>query len=747
MTEKIDDLLELVGQYADPQSVALVERSIALAESVLAKASISHPRIVRNQAIAAAKILAELHVRVESVVAALLVEVPADLCSPEQIIECAGQEVNQLVAGVHEMRALPYLSSENKLSWSEKKRSELYHAFVASLDTPQLILIELAHQLYKLRRLADYFSPEQRSIVFDAMEIYAPLAHRLGIWRIKWELEDRALRFTHPDAYHQIAAELNEQRATREQDVQTTVETLQQQLEENGIEAEISGRPKHIYSIYRKMQRKGVPIEAVYDIQALRVLVDNEATCYRVLSIIHRLWTPIPDQFDDYIANPKPNGYQSLHTAVMDPEGNSFEVQIRTWDMHQAAELGVAAHWRYKERHGSKQAARKKKDLMAEQAIEEKISWLRMLLDDTQPNGRLITHPKPAEKKGDEPIFVFSPGGDVIRLPSGATPIDFAYRIHTELGHRCSGAKVNGNIVPLDYQLSNGDRIEIITQKRGGPNIQWLSKDERFVKTPTARKKINAWFRSQQRKKNVARGHEVLDRELAKVGLKSSVSFDQVAQLFNLENGGELLAQVGGGLISTEKLQAALTSQPRPSQEELAREADEELVSAGDQVKTLIDKTARQEKTLDSDNGEGLLVASIDGVHSRLARCCYPVPHEKIVGYVTRGHGATIHLANCPNIASAESERLVPAAWGKTEKRTYPVMVMVEAVNRRGLMGDIGQAVSKEKVDIHEARVKRRTQWAVFELLLEVTDADQLERVLVKLGKTKDVRTVYRQVG
>ncbi|MBN1318089.1 MAG: bifunctional (p)ppGpp synthetase/guanosine-3',5'-bis(diphosphate) 3'-pyrophosphohydrolase, partial [Anaerolineales bacterium] len=500
----------------------------------------------------------------------------------------------------------------------------------------------------------------------------------------------------------------------------------------------------HIYSIYRKMQRKGIPIDAVYDIRALRVLLKTEAECYRVLSIIHGLWEHVPDQFDDYISNPKPNGYQSLHTAVYYENSKTIEIQIRTLDMHEESELGIAAHWRYKEQNGSTLHVRKKKDLDAEKAIQEKISWLRMLMDDSTENG--VTQKEPVKIKDEEkPIFVFTPAGDVIRLPVGATPVDFAYRIHTELGHRCSGGKVNGKIVPLDHQLVDGDTVEIITRKRGGPNIQWLSKDQRFIKTKEARRKINSWFRSQRRKTDINQGHEILDRELAKLGLKSSISFEQVADSFNLENSDELLVQIGSGAISADKLNAVLTGQARPSKDDLAREADKELVTSEDEIKTLIEKEPGIGK---KPIKQGLLVASTEGLHSRIAKCCNPVPPEKIVGYVTRGHGVTIHVHDCPNVLNEdEKERIIPASWGETDSQSYPVMVMIEAINRQGLLGDIGQAVARENVDISEAKVKKRAHWAIFELILEVSSADQLDRVMQKLSETKGVRLAYRRKG
>lgn len=736
-------LFALLENYANSEDIELVEKAHSLCLDVLNSEDGKTPAL-KTQAISVASILAELETSAESVAAALLIDLPEKTCPESIISERVSPAVADLVAGIKKIRKLPYLNSERKLGWSDKQRSELYNAFVSSLESPQPILVQLAHVLYWLRNLDKVFSIEQREIVFDALEIYAPLAHRLGIWRIKWEMEDLAFRFTNPDEYHQIASALSEKREQREKNVNRFAATLKEKLEEEGIQAQITGRSKHIYSIYQKMKRKGVPIDAVYDIRALRVLVDTEAECYRVLSIIHNLWTPIPDQFDDYISNPKPNGYQSLHTAVLDSNGKSIEVQIRTWGMHEESELGVAAHWRYKEQNGSIIHVWKKKDLEAEKAIQEKISWLRMLIDETSESNNVQKSPVKIIEE-EKPIFVFTPAGDVIRLPIDSTPVDFAYRIHTELGHRCSGAKVNGKIVPLDHPLADGDTVEIITRKRGGPNIQWLSKDQRYTKTKEARRKISSWFRSQRRNEDITQGHEILDRELAKQGLKSSMSFDQVAESFNLDNNDDLLVQIGSGAISVERLQTVLSGQPRPSKDILAREADKELVTTEDEIKTLKEKDGGVGK---KPAQTGLLVDSTQGLHSHLAKCCNPVPPEKIVGYVTRGHGVTIHVYDCPNVLNEdEKERIIPASWGETDSQSYPVMVMIEAINRQGLLGDIGQAVARENVDIYEAKVKKRAHWAIFELILDVTDADQLERVMQKLTETKGVRLAYRRKG
>jgi GTP pyrophosphokinase len=743
---QLNDILNRLRAYASLDEVEQVEKAYRIARRACDAESSRHARVDLAAALGAAHILAELEASVEGVAAALLVNLGEEQCSAEEIGREISGPVSDLVVAVRRMRAAPYLSGENKQTWSDRQRAELYHAFVSTLEGPLPILIELAFQLYALRHLPRRFPTDQREVIFDALQIYAPLAHRLGVWRIKWELEDRAFRFVDPEAYHRIAGILNERRENREESIDRLAAILGKELTKHEIHAEITGRPKHIYSIYRKMQRKGVPLEAIYDIRALRVLVDEPADCYQVLSIVHQLWKPIPGELDDYIANPKSNGYRSLHTAVVAEENRTLEVQIRTYEMHAEAELGFAAHWRYKERGGAKQPSRKKKDLAAEQAIEDKISWLRSLLG-APDNGDLAQieereESDQEERPREEFIFASTPMGDLIRLRTGATPIDFAYRIHTELGHRCYGARVNGRIVALDYQLESGDVVEIITRKRGGPNPNWLSQDNRFVRTKEARKKIAAWFRAQERTRLITRGHEIVDRELAKAGLRSALSFDQVAQYLNAGTADEMLIKIGSDDISVEKLRAAILAGPKPSREERAREADRELVVA-DETKTLIEKKPEAPPV-----EKGLLIASTSGLYSRLAQCCCPVPNEPIVGYVTRGHGVTIHQAECPNVnAGSETARIIPAGWGDTTGQLYPVRVMVEALNRKGLMGDIGQAVAQENVDITEATVKKKTHWAVFELVLEVTDIEQLEHILDKLAQTAGVRSAYRKIG
>jgi GTP pyrophosphokinase len=487
------------------------------------------------------------------------------------------------------------------------------------------------------------------------------------------------------------------------------------------------------------------------------VIVDTEDTegdqtdqagtdaCYHVLGIVHDLWTPIPGQFDDYIAKPKSNGYQSLHTAVIDEGGKTIEVQIRTRRMDKAAESGIAAHWRYKERHKTGPGSRKKSDLVVERAIESKVAALRSLLEPTRDRPTVAPEAEQAEReKAAQPIYVFTPMGDVIRLPAGATPIDFAYRIHTELGNRCQGAKVDGRIVPLNYQLATGERVEILTGRRRGPNINWLSLEQGFIKTQEARKKIGNWFRRQRREKDTAQGHEILERELAKLGVKSSLSFENVARLLRVKRTEDLLAQIGSGEITPEKIRSAIAAAEKPSKEELALAAEEELVSERDESLTLIARPTPETTRVKP----GLLIASTEGLHSRLAQCCYPVPPNDIVGYVTRGHGVTIHLVDCPNVASIKDlGRIVPAAWERDDQHSFPAMVIVEADNRRGLMADIGAAVAMEHTDISEARGKKRTQGAVFELLLEVHDSEQLARVIKRLGQTKGVRRAYRKRG
>ncbi len=473
--------------------------------------------------VAVAQILADLKLDAPAIAAALLHDTVEDTSvTLESIEQEFGVEVARLVDGVTKMDQLP---TQVDSKARDREAEYLRKTFLAMNDDVRIVLIKLADRLHNMRTLG-YLSPErQLEMANETMDIFAPLANRLGIWQMKWELEDLAFRYINPAKYREIAAKIDERRADRDKDLQRLTNALREELQKNGIKAEVTGRPKHIYSIYRKMQQKGVPFEQVYDVRALRVLVDDIPTCYQALGVVHNFWRPIPGEFDDYIAGPKDNFYQSLHTTVYDEHGKALEVQIRTWEMHRHAEYGIAAHWRYKE--GNKRET---------EAFERRINYLRQLMafkDEVQDQDAVDFMNALKSEVFQDRVYVFTPKGDIIDLPAGATPVDFAYYIHTEIGNRCRGARVNGKLVGLDYKLMTGDRVEILTSNRGGPSLDWLNVHLGYTGTARARSKIRAWFRKQNRENNIANGREVLERELKRLGLEKT-PYEQVASLFNV---------------------------------------------------------------------------------------------------------------------------------------------------------------------------------------------------------------------
>jgi len=611
----------------------------------------------------------------------------------------------------------------------------------------------------------------------ETLDIFAPLANRLGIWRMKWELEDLAFRYLNPKVYREIATRLDERRADRDKDLQQIIEHLSQKLEEHNIKAKVTGRPKHIYSIYRKMQRKDVSYEQVYDIRAVRVLVDDVPTCYQVLGLVHSMWRPIAGQFDDYIAAPKDNFYQSLHTTVRDEHGRSLEVQIRTWDMHRSAEYGIAAHWRYKE--GNKHES---------EAFERRINYLRYLMafkdegEEIQDANEFVDTLK--SEVFQDRVYAFTPKGDIVDLPAGATPVDFAYYIHTEIGNRCRGAKVNGTLVGLDYKLKTGDRVEILTAKRGGPSLDWLSPHMGYTATTRARSKIRQWFRKQNRDNNIAAGRVSLERELKRLG-RADMSYEEVAALFKMRP-DDLLAAIGHGDINSGQIASRiLEAERRIGRETLDRElrllgrADmsyeqvaalfgfqraEDLLSAigygditGDQIHERLHSTeplkvlenADQDIPLDASDG-----VEIEGTGSglliNLARCCNPTPGDPIIGYITRGRGITVHRSDCKNVLNTtEPDRLITVNWRRTEQRAraYPVPVMIVAFDREGLMRDIGAVIADEKINMSNVSITTKQNIATFLVTMEIVDVDQLTRVLSKIERLPNVVQAHRRTA
>jgi GTP pyrophosphokinase len=665
-----------------------------------------------------ARILAELRLDPPTITAGLLHDVVEDsLVSVDDLRHEFGEEVAQLVDGVTKLGEIE-LSKMGQLSFDEKESESLRKMFLAMFSDVRVVLIKLADRLHNMRTLSALPDDRRLRIARETLDIFAPLANRLGIWQWKWELEDLGFRHLNPRRYREIAQHIAERRPARERDIKRYIDILSQRLAEDGINnAHISGRPKHIYSIHRKMESKGLPFDQIYDIQGVRVIVDSVAQCYSVLGAVHGLWRPIPGEFDDYVATPKDNLYRSLHTAVVTEDGKTLEVQIRTKGMHETAEYGIAAHWRYKE-------GRRQRDF----EFEQKINWLRQLMEWRQD----ITDATEfvASLKTDvfqDRVYTFTPKGDVIDLPAGSTPIDFAYHIHTEIGHRCRGAKVNGKLMGLDYQLNNGDQVSILAAKRGGPSRDWLNPALGYVKTGRARSKIRQWFRRQDRENNIAQGRELLERELKRLDVES-MSHDKVAQLFQHDKLDDFLAAVGCGDINNQQIATRIIEAER---REKAEREEIQLPSVAPS----------------SVVGEGVTVRGTGGLLTHLARCCTPVPGDEIIGYVTRGRGVTVHRRDCPNILRIdEPERLIEVEWG-TEKKTYPVMIHILAYDRGGLMRDIAALMAADDINMTSLNVTTSKNVATFYATLEISDIAQLSNVLAKVERLPNVVEARRQAG
>lgn len=709
----IEDILSRVG--AAEESRDLIQRAYefaALAHEGQYRKS-GEPYI--QHSLAVALLLAELRMDPETIAAGLLHDVVEDHNVPLEELEARfGAGVARMVDGVTKLGRAHDLGRLREGERDERELESLRKLLLAMARDARVILIKLADRLHNMRTL-DALPPErQQRMARETMDIYAPLANRLGIWRWKGELEDLAFRYLEPAIYEEIVRELEARAPERERDVERHIALLQHHLRLEGINAQVTGRSKHIYSIYRKMQRKQIPLERVYDIRAIRAIVDTVPDCYHALGVVHSLWTPIPGEFDDYIARPKENMYQSLHTAVVGIGGKIVEVQIRTHLMHRIAEYGIAAHWRYKE--GARQ----------DRLFEEKIAALRAQIEarsEAEDAGEFIEAVQ--TDIFEDRVYVFTPKGMVVDLPAGATPIDFAYAIHTEIGHRCRGAKVNGRWVPLDYVLQTGDQVEIITAKRGGPSRDWLNPALGYVKTARARNKIRQWFRRQDREQNIASGRAILERELKRLGL-GELSHETVAKLFGYDEVENFLAAIGAGDINSQQIASRVVEAQSQAQVE-----SEVLPPA----------------PIPAQVSHEIHVLGTGGLLTRLARCCHPLPGEPIVGYITRGHGITVHRRDCPNVLNLRHpERLIEVSWG-TEKQTFPVTVSVLAYDRTGLLHDISGVLSKEGVNIASLSISRQHHLTTLYLTLEVTDIGQLGRILARISKVPNVLEAQRQTG
>jgi len=587
---------------------------------------------------------------------------------------------------------------------------------LAVVSDARLVVARIGEQLYRLRHSKNAPASQQQAIALETQEIYAPLANRLGIWQLKWELEDLAFRFQDPDTYKQIAKALNEKRAEREGFIADVKATLQEELWNNGIHAEITGRPKHIYSIWRKMQRKDLPLEQIFDVRAVRILVDDIAECYAALGIVHNIWAYLPGEFDDYIANPKDNDYQSLHTALIGPEGQSIEVQIRSHEMHRHAELGVAAHWRYKEGGPNKAA------------FEKKIRGLRQLLEPTGSDGDLLD-----QIRGDvfeDRVYAVSPKGDVVEMPAQATPLDFAYHVHTQVGHRCRGAKVNGRIVPLTYNVQNGDKIEIITGKHEQPSRDWLSPQLGYLAATRSRTKVRNWFRLRDKGQNKRHGREILERELSRLSVRD-VSVDTIAKQLKMRNAEAMCIALGAGDITSAAIASALQNLRKDDSADIIRKR-------------------RPAKRKETTTG-GIAISGVGDLLYNFARCCRPVPPEEIVGYITLGRGVSIHRQDCGNflnLNSKHAERVIEVDWGSSSDAIYPAELLLQAFDRHGLLRDISTVLADEHVSVDsvQTNTNKRTMQAEMSLSVSVPGLPTLSRVISRLEQLPNVTSVRRKV-
>jgi GTP pyrophosphokinase len=657
------------------------------------------------------EILLELALDHECVAAAWLVpQLRAHPESARALRERFGERMIDLAEGVLRMGEIGALSGKALAPERPEAQSMQLEALrkmlLAMVQDVRVVLIKLADHLRELRVVVKSGdAARQMELAGLTRDIFAPLANRLGVWQLKWELEDLSLRLLEPESYKRIARLLDEKRQDREHYIENVVAQLKGELTRAGIAAEVSGRPKHIASIHRKMKSKDLDFEGLYDVRAVRVLVEDIKDCYTVLGIVHSLWSPLPKEFDDYIAKPKANNYRSLHTAVTGPEGKSVEVQIRTREMHEHSELGVAAHWQYKE--GGR----------ADRGYQEKIAWLRQVLewkDEVSDAGELAEQFRTG--LFEDTVYVLTPQGRVVDLPKGSTPVDFAYHVHTELGHRCRGARVDGVMVPLNTPLANGQQVEVITAKQGGPSRDWLNSQLGFLKSQGARSKVRQWFNRLNLESDMAQGRIVLEKELQRRG-QSKTNLDQFAADMGFERLGDLLSGLGRGEIGPKAIDDAL----KP----------EEPEAAAEEAPIITRRPTR--------GGGGVLVVGVDKLLTSPAKCCRPAPPERIVGFVTRGRGVSVHRADCANLARLDPERRIAAEWGEPGTATFPVEIIVDAIDRTGLLRDISEVLSRERINVTATRTNSTDLSARMRFTVEITNLDQLQGVLALIREVKGV--------
>ncbi|VTR63468.1 (p)ppGpp synthetase I SpoT/RelA [Actinobacillus pleuropneumoniae] len=720
----IERLLEKASAYIKEPDLLRIQEAYEFAEQ-------AHHGQVRKSGepyilhpLAVADIVVNMQMDTLSIIAALLHDVVEDTTvSLEQIRERFGDTCAMLVDGLTKLERIQFRSKEEQQNENYRKM------FIAMARDIRVIVIKLADRLHNMRTLKYQSEESQRRISYETLEIFCPIAHRLGISAIKWEMEDIALRYLNPQQYYRIANLMHKKRAEREQYIDNVIVCIREKLDEMGIQADLSGRPKHIYSVFKKMTVKNKQFNEIYDLLAIRIIVDNIKDCYATLGIIHTLWKPMPGRFKDYIAMPKTNMYQSLHTTVVGPNGEPTEVQIRTWEMHRTAEFGIAAHWAYKEGSAGNGGS-----------FDNKMTFFREILElqhETKDASEFVESLK--MDFFSDLVFVFTPKGEVIELPSGSVPLDFAYRIHTEVGNRTIGAKVNGRIVPLDHQLKTGDIVEILTSKHSyGPSQDWL----KIAQSSHARSKIKQWFKKEKREENVEKGREMLEREIKRLGLDVSEwttdeKLMEAAKKFAFNDIEDMLSAVGFGGITAAQICTKVTEKLRKEQEEANQL---ELTSEMKEIKPA-EKRSRPTN--------GVRVKGIDNLLVRFARCCNPVPGDDIVGYVTRGRGVSVHRSDCANLPTTDegedAARVIEVEWETAVEANYSVDIEVTGHDRNGLLNEVLQAVSESKTNISAVTGRSdKNKMAMIHMTILIRNTDHLQSVVERIKRVKDVYTVHR---
>ena len=724
--EALKEFMDYVHSYLGDDECDQIMKAFTLADKAhegqfraSGEPYIMHP-------LAVAEILAHLQIDHITLIAALLHDVVEDTeYTKEDIEKLFGTEVAFLVDGVTKLNQFQYETKEDRQMENYRKM------ILAMAKDVRVVVIKLGDRLHNMRTLKHMRSDKQKRIAKETLEIFAPLAHRLGIFNVKWELEDLSFRYLEPDKYYDLVDQMKQKRQAREDIVNDTMEQLTKALDEAGIKADIKGRPKHFYSIYKKMKKDNRDLSQIYDLLAVRVIVDTVPDCYAVLGIAHSIWKPLPYRFKDYISMPKSNMYQSLHTTVIGTMGQPVEIQIRTWEMHRVSEYGVAAHWRYKE--GNKGA---------DKEFDQKVAWLRQVLEwqDTSNPKELVNALKLDVFSGE--VFVFTPKGDVVKLPIGSVPLDFAYRVHTDVGHRCVGAKVNGKIVPLDYTLQNGDIVDIITSKTGKPSLDWLN----IVGSSESKNKIRNWFKRENKEENIEKGLEALEREAKRLNyswkeLCCDNRIQQVVKQLKSNTENELYAACGYGGIPVSTVLLRLVELYKKSKEhEDARKTTEQII---EKLKVQGAKKAK--------NGTGVLVKGEPGVMVRMAKCCNPVPGDDIIGYITRGRGVSVHRSDCTSLGHTpeDLERMIEVSWDEASSESFHVGIDIQAYDRSGILMEVMAVLSELKITITNmnAKVLENTKNVMINIVVEIRDISQLDFVMTKLRRIREVYTVQRSKG